>query len=180
MVNNTEIIYGSTVSCWSTLLVVLTYLWAWDTTVCLWLESGDLQWCSDWSSRPTWNGPHILFIHMQGVEQHTSTVGKMIGSFSCCYHRTCCPEFVNTTEILWNCPVPIIIMMYWSRLLSLYWWIFDIAKTDIKKQYLNFDSFYLRKSKYDHGNIFISAERWDSQLSNGIRVCWGLYNCLDR
>ncbi len=32
---------------------------------CGWLPCA--KWCNDWDTRPSWNGPHILFIHMRGV-----------------------------------------------------------------------------------------------------------------
>jgi hypothetical protein len=49
--------------------------------------------CSGWGSRPTWNGSHIHFKHMQGVWQHSYAVDGQMDASSCRYHHTCWPRF---------------------------------------------------------------------------------------
>ncbi len=93
--------------------------------LCLWnwLKScvADLRqmksWCNDLGSRLTWNGPHILFIHMHGVWHHSYAVVGNIGPPSCCYHRnrTFSSVFLNLAEIVGDCLVPNQVMMQWLR-----------------------------------------------------------------
>jgi hypothetical protein len=75
-----------------------------------------ITWWCGWGSRPTWNGPHIHYIHIQGVCHHLYAMEWIINPLSCLYRHTILPRFANSSKIEWRSLGTNVIMVEWLRL----------------------------------------------------------------